>query len=191
MTISIGVCYNTLKDISVRGSVLKRKFIQYSLLVLLIVFLCTLHIRNLYYGGAVSAFWGIIVLDIIFVITYFGLFDGINSMRYYRYVVKNGIKTKATIKGYKEWHYRTKEYQLILTYKDNKHNTYQISTSESITFLIKKYRKGRKILIAYLENNTEKPVLIPASFYYAVLKLIVFGFFCIGSLICAVGISIL
>lgn len=158
------------------------KTIQHSILLLLIITLCIFQFKNLYYGGTVLAFFGSIFLESVFIVAYLGLWKGIQNIQHYRNVVTNGRKTKATIKGYHEMWYRTKNYHLLLVYKDAQNNSHQICSSESLTFLTKKYRKGNKLSIAYLEDDPEHPILIPAYFYCAIMEITIFGLFATSSL---------
>lgn len=167
------------------------KIIQHSILLLLILLLCILQLSNLYYGGTVLGFFGSVFLETIFIVAYFGLWKGIQNIRHYRNVVTNGRKTKATIKGYQETWYRTKNYYLLLAYKDTQNNTHRICSSESLTFLTPKYRKGNKLSIAYLEDDPEHPILIPAYFYCAIMEIILFGLFATGSMAGAMMLLIL
>ena len=136
------------------------------------------------------AFWGSVFLEVLFIITYLGLWKGILNIRHYRNVIKNGRKTKATIKGYKEMWYKTKNYHLLLAYKDIQNNTHHICTSESLTFLTPKYRKGNKLSIAYLEDDPDHPILIPANLYYAIMEITIFGLFATGSIAGAIMLLI-
>lgn len=158
------------------------KIIQHSVLLLLIILICIFQFRNIYFGGAVMAFWGSVFLEVIFIVAYLGLWKGILNIRHYRKVVKIGRKTNATIKGYQEMWYRTKNYHLLLAYKDSQNNTHQIYTSESLTFLTQKYRKGSKLSIAYLEDDPDHPILIPANLYCAIMEITIFGLFASSSM---------
>ena len=156
---------------------MKIKIIQHFILLVLILVLCFFQFRNFYYNGTALGFWGSIFLEVILVVSYLGLWNGIQNLYHYRYVVTNGIKTKATIKGYQETWYRTKNYHLMLAYKDTQNYTHQICTTESLTFLTSKYRKGNKLSIAYLEDDPEHPILISSYFYCAIIEITILGLF--------------
>ena len=117
-----------------------------------------------------------------------GAYNGIKKFLKYNHIKQNGVTTIALIKGYKEIWGRCKNYYLIFTFKDQRKNSHCVQSMESMTFLPKKYYKGKKIRIAYLLDQPDHPIIVPAYLYSAILEVVIFSAFAFFSAIGAISL---
>ena len=130
----------------------------------------------IYYGGKPTLFWLSVLLEILSVLSLLGSGAGISHFLSVRCIVKNGISTKAVIKDHHvEWS-KTKNYYPIIHFLDNSKISHKYQSKVGMTILLRKYRKGSKVKISYLENEPWEFVIVPAYYYQSIMEMIMFTF---------------
>lgn len=159
------------------------KKIFWCFLFLYITLMLFLQGHYLYYNGLPLYFWMSIFLEIISVITLLGIKSEVHELAKTMYIQKNGIISNAIIKDYYIQKSRLNTYYPIIEFRDKNKFIHKFQSSVGMTFVLPKYRKGKKVKIAYLSTNLDSFVIIPSYYYGEVLGLIIFGFIAIPSLI--------
>ena len=140
----------------------------------------------MYYGGQPIYFWLSVFLEIISIVSLLGIKSGISHFLSIRYICKNGISAKAVIKDYHVEYYRMKTYYPIIQFRDTSNISYKYQSKVGMSILPRKYRKGSKIKIAYIENEPNEFVIIPAYYYHSLLEMVMFAFIGIPSVISSI-----
>lgn len=153
------------------------------LLFLYITLMLFLQGQYLYYNGTPLHFWMSIFLELVSIIIIFGIKDAVHKLAKTRHIHKNGIISNAVIKDYYIQKSRMNTYYPIIEFRDRNKFIHKFQSSVGMTFVLPKYRKGKKVKVAYLSKQPESFVIIPSYYYDEVLGLIIFSFLAISSLI--------
>ena len=124
-----------------------------------------------------------IILELASIITIFGIKNEVHELAKIRYIHKNGMIANAIIKDYYVHKLSLNTYYPIIEFRDRNKFIHRFQSSVGMTFVLPKYRRGKKIKVAYLSKQPDSFVIIPSYYYGKVLGLILFNFIAIPSLI--------
>ncbi|MDE6783819.1 MAG: hypothetical protein K2J26_00345 [Ruminococcus sp.] len=142
--------------------------------------------RYFYYGGKPIYFWLSVFLVILSIISLLGIKSGLNHFLSIRYICKNGVSAKAVIKDFNVEYYRTKTYYPIIQFRDTSKILHKYQSKVGMSIVTKKYKKGSKVKIAYIEEQPDKFIIFPAYYYQSLMEIFMFAFIGIPSLIASI-----
>lgn len=145
-----------------------------------------LQLRYFYYGGKPIYFWPSVFLVILSIISLLGIKSGLNHFLSIRHIHKNGVSAKAVIKDFYVEYYRTKTYYPIIQFRDTSKISHKYQSKVGMSIVTPKYKKGSKVRIAYIEEQPNEFIIIPAYYYQSLIEIFMFAFIGIPSLIASI-----
>ncbi|MDE5763895.1 MAG: DUF3592 domain-containing protein [Ruminococcus sp.] len=156
------------------------------ILIFYISMIIFLQLRYFYYGGNQINFWLSVFLVILSVISLHGMKSGLNHFISVRYIFKNGVSANAVIKDFNMEYYRTKTYYPVIQFCDTSKIKHKYQSKVGMSIVTRKYKKGSKVKIAYIEEQPDKFIITPAYYYQSLMEIFMFSFIGIPSLIASV-----